>query len=123
MSQMKELYEKVSKDNAMQEKFQQILKETEQAGQEATAEKLVGFARDAGFEINMQEMQEFFQEYTAKKEGELSDMELDMVAGGKSLSGGGMIALSVITLGLMCAAGSVMMEVLSKDGGCGAAFQ
>lgn len=123
MSQMKELYEKVSKDNALQEAFKQILKDAEQAGQEATEDRMVCFAKDAGYNINIHEMRAFFQEYTTKEEGELSNLELDMVAGGKSATGWIMIAGSILTLGFTCVAGSMMLESVKSHQGCGGAFQ
>lgn len=84
MSQMKELYDKVSKDTALQLKFNQILAEAEETGKDAAAEKLLTFAQEAGFSVNVNEMMEFFQTLQEQPEGELSDLELDMVAGGKN---------------------------------------
>lgn len=81
---MKDLYEKVSKDAALQQKFSEILAEAEQAGKNATEEELLAFASEAGLTVSLEEMLEFFQGMQAKPEGELSDQELDMVAGGKS---------------------------------------
>ena len=115
MSQIKELYEKVSKDAILQEKVTQIMKDAEQTGQDATEAKLVEFAKNVGYDISISEMQEFFQSLTAKKDGELSDLELDMVAGGKA--GTGFIVMSVLTFGIMCAAVSIGGEI-SSGGGC-----
>ncbi len=98
MSQMKEMYEKVANDTMLQEKFNAILKEGEEVGQEATTTKLVAFAKEAGFDISIQEMQGFFAELTTQQDGKLSDLELDMVAGGKSTHGSMMIAFSVFYL-------------------------
>lgn len=86
MSQMKELYEKVSKDNRLLTQFVQILTDSKEDGQEKTEEKLIAFAKDAGFEIALAEMQEFFSGLSEQSQGELSEAELDMVAGGKSTS-------------------------------------
>lgn len=125
MSQIRELYEKVSKDATLLEKINLILKDAEAAGQDATAAKLVEFAKNAGYDISIQEMQEFFQSFTAKKEGELSDLELDMVAGGKSQGGVGEIVGSVLgigALGIPCAISSIVREAI-ESGGCRAAYQ
>jgi predicted ribosomally synthesized peptide with nif11-like leader len=93
MSKMKELYEKVAKDSALQAKFAEIMKEAAEAG-EATKEKLIAFAKEAGYEVSFDEAQEFFKALSEKKEGDLSDADLDMVAGGKCST-----TMSVITLG------------------------
>lgn len=83
MSQMKELYNKVAKDAVMQQKFSKILAESEEVSKEATTEKLVTFAKDAGYAVSMNEIQEFFSNQQEKPAGELDDAELDLVAGGK----------------------------------------
>lgn len=119
MSQMRELYEKVAKDAALLEKFQGILAEGEAAGKEATEAKLVAFAGEAGFSVRLVEMQEFFKELESQQEGELSDLELDMVAGGK-VSAGSVLA-SVFTLGVACAFASAVNAATRQ--GCGAFFQ
>lgn len=84
MSQMKELFEKVSKDTTLQAKFSMIMKDTENTGEETTKEKLIAFAKDTGYDVTLEEMKEFFKDLSNNMEGELSDAELDMVAGGKS---------------------------------------
>ena len=50
MSKMQELYEKVSKDSMLQEKFVKIMKDAEAAGEKATEEKLTAFAKEAGYD-------------------------------------------------------------------------
>lgn len=111
MSQMKELYEKVSKDVELQEQFSQIVKEAEQAGEQATGEKLLAFAKGAGYDVTLEEMREFLQALIEKQPGELSEIELDMVAGGKAtmddvVKGAQGVAqwaaVSIATLGIMC---------------------
>ncbi len=67
------------------------------------------------------EMQEFFKELAESKKGELSDVELDQVAGGKSAIGACMILGSVLSLGLACAFTSVGAEV-TETGGCNELF-
>lgn len=114
MSQMQELFEKVSKDAALQEKFSAITKDAEKAGEDATKEKLVAFSKDAGYDVTPEEMRAFFKELSEKAEGELSEAELDMVAGGKT---GLMIAASIVTLGTGCALVSAGFAVMGDD--CG----
>lgn len=83
MEKMKELYQKVANDSELQAKFAEIMKDAEKAGVEAAKEKLTAFAKEAGFEVSIDDMKEFFAALSLKKEGTLSDVELDMVAGGK----------------------------------------
>ena len=102
---MQELYEKVSSDAALQKKFSEIMKGAEAVGKEATEAKLTAFAKEAGYDVAAEEMQAFFKELEENKKGELSDSELDMVAGGKSQ---GWYVTSIATLGIGCAVGSIM---------------
>ena len=108
MSKMKELYEKVAADSELQAKFAEITKNAEAAGEEATKEKLTAFAKEAGYDVTIEELQAFFKELTESKEGELSDSELDHVAGGKTLSGKLNVGMSVLSLGIGCALLSLM---------------
>lgn len=89
MSKMKELYKRVATDSMLQTKFAKIMEDAEAAGAEATSEELIAFAKEAGYDITMAEMQEFFKELEETKEGGLSEAELDQVAGGKG--GGGFL--------------------------------
>jgi len=81
MSQMKELYAKVAADSALQAKFSGIMENAEAVGKEATEAKLIAFAKDAGYEVSMEEIAAYFNEKAGN--GELDDAELEMVAGGK----------------------------------------
>ena len=127
MEKMKELYEKVAGDAGLQAKFAEIMKDAEKAGQEATETKLTAFAEEAGFHVTIAEMQEFFKILVAEKAGQLSDMELDAVAGGKSENGRGNVFGSVATLGITCAVGSLIFELEKTESnlsdGCLAHFQ
>jgi predicted ribosomally synthesized peptide with nif11-like leader len=83
MDNMKKLYEKVAADNALREKFNKIIASAEQAGAEQTMEELIALAKQAEFEVTAEEIATFFTAMTEKSEGELTDSELDAVAGGK----------------------------------------
>lgn len=83
MEKMQELFEKVSKDVTLQKKFAAIIKDAD-SEEEATKKELVNFAKDIGYDITIEEMQNYFKELSEDKKGELSDAELDMVAGGKA---------------------------------------
>ncbi len=115
MSKMNELYEKVAGDNKLQVKFSEIMKDADTAGEEATKEKLIAFAKEAGYDVTIEEVQAFFKELTESKEGELSDSELDHVAGGKSINGEISIGTSVLSLGVFCALASLMYIVESRN--------
>lgn len=122
MSMMQELYTKVAGNSALQEKFNQILKDADNVGTSATEQKLLDFAQAEGYEISIEEMGAFFQSLSENRAGELSDMELDQVAGGKSTQGTQSIYISVVTLGLVCAVGSVVAELIPNNGGCAGQF-
>jgi predicted ribosomally synthesized peptide with nif11-like leader len=127
MDKIKELYEKVAKDSALQAKFNAIVSDAENEGQEATEAKLVAFAKDAGYEVSVVEMQEFFKALSEEPEGVLSDMELDMVAGGKSAEGIYNIVLSVGSVVIGCSLISVKYESAheldSSNASCKEAFE
>lgn len=106
MSKMQELYQKVAGDRALQEQFNQILSEAEFAGQAATVERLLTFAREAGHEVSLEEMRVFFEGMATQAQGELSNAELDQVAGGKVNPEH--VLASIISLGLTCAIGSII---------------
>lgn len=121
MSQMKELYEKVSKDTELKVKFAEIMKEAEKNGEEETKKKLIAFAKGAGYEVSFEEVKGYSEKLAGQKEGSLSDAELDMVAGGKSISGIGRVMMSVCTVGMGCGASSVLLDQQGKD--CGEWFE
>jgi predicted ribosomally synthesized peptide with nif11-like leader len=108
MEKIKELYEKVAKDSALQAKFAEIMKESAEAA-EATRQKLNAFAKEAGYDVTLEDMLAFFKDLAEKKEGVLSDMELDAVAGGKSDN----LAVSIL-IPLIC----MVDSFLGKDGKC-----
>lgn len=119
---MKQLFEKVAQDAQLLTKFGQILSDAKEDGEEATNDHLVAFAKEAGFVISIVEMQEFFQGMKEKSEAELSDQELDLVAGGKSDQGNFIIATtSVFTLGIACALASAGAHM--GGGNCASVFQ
>lgn len=87
MNRMKELYEKVSRYSPMQEKLARIIRDAERAGLEETKKKLAAFAQEHGYDVTIKEMQEYFREIAEERASELSDAELDIVAGGKRSPG------------------------------------
>ena len=112
---MKELYQKVAADSVLLEKFQAILKDAEIAGKEATEEKLIAFAKEAGYDVTIEEVQAF----SAQSKGELNDDELDVVAGGKVDPY--MVLFSIGSFGISCAVVSATTAIGGGD--CGELFQ
>lgn len=108
MPNMKELYEKVAADSALQEKFKEIMGSAEKDGKEATEAKLTAFAKEAGYAVTTAEMTEFFKQMSDEQIGELSDSDMDMVAGGKNKAG---LAISIFGLGVSCGVVSFSLEV------------
>lgn len=92
MEKMKELYQKVAGDAGLQEKFKGVINNADKAGQEETEKELLSFAKEAGYDVTIDEMHEFFKGLTEQENAELTEMELDMVAGGKSTKDWGAIA-------------------------------
>jgi predicted ribosomally synthesized peptide with nif11-like leader len=123
MSKMQEFYQKVSKDLTLQDKFNQIMESAEKDGAETTEQKLLQYAKAAGYEIEIVEMQAFFEGMVTQASGELSDAELDQVAGGKSTTGGWVVVASVVTLGTFCAIGSLVAELSEGQGQCAKGFE
>lgn len=129
MDKMKELYQKVAGDSALQSKFNEIINNAEKSGADETQKKLLIFAKESGYDISIEELQSFFRDLTEQHQNELSDTELDMVAGGKlSADDGIQIAAGVITAAsvvaglsgigifatVVCAAGAGTVEGASR---------
>jgi hypothetical protein len=117
MDKMKELYAKVAEDSILQAQFAEIMKDAAEAG-EVTKEKLTAFAKEAGYDVSLEEAQEYFKPLvlTGQNEAALSDAELDMVAGGKSLEGKRNVADSILTFGIGCMIYSIVFAVEHSKG-------
>jgi predicted ribosomally synthesized peptide with nif11-like leader len=48
-------------------------------------QRLVAFADEIGFKVTEEEIKKFFYDMTEPRDGELSDVDLEMVAGGKNI--------------------------------------
>jgi len=81
MSKMSELYAKVAADSALQEKFGKIVEEADDEA--AFGEKLIAFAKEQGFDVTLSDIKEFFKSLAEPAKGQLSEEDLDSVAGGK----------------------------------------
>ena len=123
MDVMKELYEKVAKDDKLQAKFNEILKDMEKEGTEEQMKKLQSFAKEAGYEVTPEEIRVFFKNLAENQSGPLSDTELDMVAGGKSIGGISNIVTSVFSLGVEGAFASSMTYITGGGDACKKLFE
>jgi predicted ribosomally synthesized peptide with nif11-like leader len=83
MEKMKELYQKVAADPILRNKYKTILQETGKTEADENEKKLLAFAKEAGYDVTFSEMLDFFKDMSDPDAGELSESELDMVAGGK----------------------------------------
>ena len=82
MERMKELYQKVADDGNLQVKFTEIINNVENLETNETQKQLLDFAKEAGYDnISIKEIYEFFG--LNETQDELSESELEMVAGGK----------------------------------------
>ena len=61
MSKLNELYLKVLADSSLQAKFLEIVKDVETVGREVTGEKLVVFAKEAGYDVTVAEIAAFLE--------------------------------------------------------------
>ena len=119
MSKIEELYAKVATDSTLQRKFAEIMSEAEATGKAKAEEALVAFAKEAGYEIPFEEARQFMENLVAKKKnGELTDTELDLVAGGKSDKGVMAIFASVISAGIGCGILSIVGAFENAAQGC-----
>ena len=108
-------YQKVTVDKGLQQKIGQLVKE-DPKGIEGI---IIKIAKENGFEFSEEEMKAFTAEKAKalNTTGELSDSELESVAGGKLCD---WIGASTFSLGLYCAVSAAAREVggcnLDKDG-------
>jgi hypothetical protein len=110
MKPIEELYEKVAKNPSLQAEFTSMVKQGETDGPEAKMDRMLSFAKGLGYPVNAEEVTDFFEQLANQTERELSDAELDMVAGGKSAGGAFTIAISVFSAGVLC-----VMESMSRN--------
>jgi len=112
MRTMKELYLKVAADESLQQKVNKIF---EAAGEDADAagKKLVEFAKEQGYDLTVKEIGEFFKTMSEGTDGQLSDEELDAVAGGKL--DGEKVTVSIVSQGTGCVQGSVTYQLFKGD--------
>lgn len=86
MSAMKELYLKVAGDAALQAKVGKIIEESG-TDKDVLVGKLIKFGKEQGYEVSKDDIVGFYKSME-ESGGQLSDEELDAVAGGKRPGGG-----------------------------------
>lgn len=117
MDKMKELYEKVAHDSDLQAKFTRIMERFDGEKPDEFKERLLAFAAEAGYTIDYEEIKNFFEGMSLQPDGELSESELDAVAGGKNSE---RVKHSLTSLGSYCAALSAKYAITNNN--CGAQF-
>ena len=103
MKTIEELYKEVMASEELKKEFLTL-----------KPEEVEGFAKKNGCEATFADINAFLEE-KAKAEGELSDDELDQVAGGKSVDGME-VTISIATLGFGCAAGAIFSAAAGNAG-------
>ena len=114
--------DKVARDVTLQMEFVKIIENPDLLSEAEIGRKQVVFAKELGFNVTKEEIDEFFKDLLEQTSGELSEDELDMVAGGKSLNGEGNVTISIVTFGIGCALHSAMLEGF-QSGDCAQSFQ
>lgn len=117
METMKKLYETVAGDSGLQSKFSEIMEQYHKGKPEDLKEKLLAFSKEAGYAVSYEEIKNFFENLSDQKTGQLSESELDAVAGGKNSDN---IKHSITSLGSFCAALSAKDAIKGDD--CGSNF-
>ena len=104
MKTLNELYTEVIASDALKAEFLAL----------KTPEDIVAFAKKNGCDATLDDIKAFFEE-KQKSSGELSEEDLEQVAGGKSASGGE-AAMSIVLFGIGCVV-RLMQSVISGKAG------
>ena len=120
MSKMQELYDKVAANQGLQNEFTEIMKRAMADNAEEMQKEMLGFAKKQGYDVTLEEMTAFFEGMAAAG-NELSETELDAVAGGKSSIGEFSVVFSVFSLGVTCAV--VSIYAAAERSGCSETFE
>ena len=97
MEKFTELCKKIAGDASLQQQLKALIKESTDAEKDA-------FLKNLGYDIPFSEFKAFIEQ---KKSDELSDADLDLVAGGTPYAWG--ILWSILTLGIECAVISIYL--------------
>ncbi len=113
---VKEFFVKLEEDKELQEKFKSEIKDVNQESEEAVGGKIVGIAKEAGFEFSMDDLLSARKDLLdqVNENTELDDSSLKAVAGG--MTKGESTGLSIFTIGIGCAVASIVGEVKHAEG-------
>ena len=104
MKTLNELYTEVAASNALKAEFLEL----------KTPEDIVAFAKKNGCDATLDDIKAFFEE-KRKATGELSETDLEQVAGGKSVNLAEAF-YSCLTVGVGCAAAAAYSAAFGKSG-------
>jgi predicted ribosomally synthesized peptide with nif11-like leader len=83
---VKKLYQDESMRDALSEKLGVTSVEFIRPADQESGEKIISVAKEWGYEFNLTEIQEAYKALLVEHSGELSEAELEMVAGGTDVS-------------------------------------
>jgi len=117
MSKFKEFYDKINSDAEIGAEFKKVLEEQKIAPgtpfekfNEENLNALIPFAKKAGFDFTLDEVKAFLKSNT--EGGELSDDELEAVAGGKGNSNEcSSNGVSCSNAGVICLNGGITTDI------------
>jgi len=116
------LFGKIEKDSSLRKRYADLIQAHQEENEKRLAEKLVELGKTSGFDFSKDDLLAARVELIdrANSGGELSEKDLANVAGGarENLKKGQVIAMSILTLGISCAAYSLENETKIK-GSCG----
>jgi len=104
MKTLNELYTEVTASDALKAEFLAL----------KTPEEIVAFAKRNGCDTTLDDIKAFFEE-KQKAAGELSEAELEQVAGGKSVNTAEAL-VSAMLVGILCIAGVCVSAATGKAG-------
>ncbi len=101
MKSLQELYMEITENDKLKNEFLAAVNQGEQ--------QTLDFVNSNGCDVTLEEMKAFADEFEADSEGELSEEELQNVAGG--LGKGEVVALSICTIGIGCGTSKIKSHV------------
>jgi len=122
---VKQLFGKMEKDAALKGKYAELMQAHQAETEKALSDKLVELGKTSGFAFSKDDLLAARAEVmdNANSNKELSDGDLEKVAGGMSAQNrkGASAVVSIFTLGIGCAIESIGAAALSA-GGCSGAM-
>jgi len=112
---VKNMFAKFEKDADLKKKYAEIIAGHQKEAEKTLAGKLIELGKNSGFDFSKDDLMQARSELMDKTNAnaELADNELTSVAGGGQRKTAG-IALSLMSIGILCAIGSIIYENDSK---------